>query len=65
MGEKLSAEKVEFIKRDRKPDKGFFIHQENDTLRTYHECFLVQKKDTREALFFVITAANEKILMDT
>ena len=63
MREILSPEKVDFIKRHRKLDPGCFVRQEWEKRRTYNNCFLVQKRDTSDALFFVITGVNERIYM--
>ncbi len=59
----LSSESVSHIKKLRKTYPWWFVHKESDIFRTYNEAILVCKKDTTEGLFFVITAAKEKIPM--
>lgn len=57
----LSPHSVDHIKRLRKTDQWSFVRLEWDKFWTYNDCLLVWKKNSSEALFFVITAAREKI----
>jgi hypothetical protein len=63
MREILTQDAVDYIKHRRKTYQGLFIRKENDIYWTYNNCFLVRKKDCSEALFFVISAAREKIAL--